>query len=172
MKTTYLVHPQFAEGRTIPVNAANGVAESGGKSITIRRGDKHHQEFIATIDGEEIPVIAKSDSSGNVTLTVCGYVYQFRVREQRMEKYEQILLSSDAMKQASVKVAAPMPGLLKHIHVSDGQHVKRGENVFVLEAMKMENLIKAPAPGIIRKLSINEGTAVEKGTVLCIIEQE
>ncbi|HCN05274.1 MAG TPA: hypothetical protein DIS79_06600, partial [Bacteroidetes bacterium] len=68
------------------------------------------------------------------------------------------------------RIAAPMPGLLKATIVRDGDVVRKGEMLFTLEAMKMENVISAPIAGTVHVAEISEGTAVEKGTLLCTIE--
>jgi biotin carboxyl carrier protein len=66
-------------------------------------------------------------------------------------------------------VLAPMPGLVREILVSEGQEVTADEPVLVLEAMKMENLIKAPATGTVQTISVTAGQAVEKKAVLLVI---
>jgi biotin carboxyl carrier protein len=48
--------------------------------------------------------------------------------------------------------------------------VRRGESIIILEAMKMENLLRAPASGVVRQLTVSAGSAVEKGELLCTIE--
>jgi biotin carboxyl carrier protein len=63
-----------------------------------------------------------------------------------------------------------MPGLLKEVLCTEGKRVRKGETLFVLEAMKMENSIKAPVHGIVSKVSTQIGKAIEKGSVLCIIQ--
>jgi len=50
--------------------------------------------------------------------------------------------------------------------VTEGQQVLRDEPLIILEAMKMENVIKSPADGIIRRLGARQGNAVEKNAVL------
>ncbi|WP_224490867.1 biotin/lipoyl-containing protein [Robertkochia flava] len=64
------------------------------------------------------------------------------------------------------KVAAPMPGLLLSIYVTEGQEVEKDTPLLVLEAMKMENVILSPRKGIIDSIMVSQGTSVEKGTVL------
>jgi biotin carboxyl carrier protein len=59
-----------------------------------------------------------------------------------------------------------MPGLVLKISVKVGDVVKKGDNLFVLEAMKMENIIKSPADVTIRTIRIKPGDKVEKGQVL------
>jgi biotin carboxyl carrier protein len=64
------------------------------------------------------------------------------------------------------QVKAPMPGLVLRILVKDGDEVKKGETLLVLEAMKMENVIKAPADLVVKKITVTEKTAVDKNQVL------
>ncbi|RVU01856.1 acetyl-CoA carboxylase biotin carboxyl carrier protein subunit [Mucilaginibacter limnophilus] len=69
----------------------------------------------------------------------------------------------------SVKVSeikAPMPGLVLKVFVNEGSEVKKGDNLFVLEAMKMENIIKAPADVTVKSIKIKPGDKVEKGQIL------
>jgi biotin carboxyl carrier protein len=61
---------------------------------------------------------------------------------------------------------APMPGLVRRIVAMPGTHVHAGDPLLVLEAMKMENVIKSPAPVTIAEVCVQEGQAVEKNTVL------
>ena len=66
-------------------------------------------------------------------------------------------------------LSAPMPGLVLRHLVREGQAVKEGEQVLVMEAMKMENSLPSPIAGTIRSLPVGAGTKVEKGVTLAII---
>ena len=61
---------------------------------------------------------------------------------------------------------APMPGMVLKVFVKEGDTIQKGENLFVLEAMKMENIIKAPADVIVKSIKIKAGDKVEKGQIL------
>lgn len=63
-------------------------------------------------------------------------------------------------------VRAPMPGLVLNVLVSEGQTVKDGDPLLILEAMKMENIIKATGDGTIGKILVGNQDAVEKNQVL------
>ena len=67
-------------------------------------------------------------------------------------------------------VSAPMQGTVVKVAVEEGQEVKAGEMVAVLEAMKMENPVTAHKDGVITDLSVEAGAAVTQGTVLCEIK--
>ena len=64
-------------------------------------------------------------------------------------------------------VSAPMPGTILKVNVSNGQAVKKGDVLMVLEAMKMENEILAPNDGTVSSVNVAQGATVESGTVLC-----
>ena len=63
-------------------------------------------------------------------------------------------------------IKAPMPGMVLNILVNEGDTIKKGDPLIVLEAMKMENILKSPTDGVIKKIPINKGVAVEKNQLL------
>jgi biotin carboxyl carrier protein len=69
-----------------------------------------------------------------------------------------------------VKIKAPMPGLVVAMSVEIGQEVAVGDNVVILESMKMENELKAPREGKIKRINVEVGDSVEKNQTLVVIE--
>ena len=69
------------------------------------------------------------------------------------------------------QLKAPMPGTITDILVSAGDEVKSGDNLLVLEAMKMENEISAPVSGRISGIVVSKGAAVKTDDVLLTIEE-
>ena len=67
-------------------------------------------------------------------------------------------------------VKAPMPGLVLDILVEAGQAIQKGDNLIILEAMKMENIIKASGSGVVKSIKINKKDAVEKNQLLMEME--
>lgn len=85
------------------------------------------------------------------------------------DKYDDLLHSLGLDSLAAKKVndiKAPMPGMVLNILVTEGQEVKKGDPLIVLEAMKMENILKSPTDGVIKKIAIRKGIAVEKNQLL------
>ncbi len=85
-----------------------------------------------------------------------------------------ILLDKMGMSESSndkmVSVKAPMPGLVLDILVEIGQTINKGENLLILEAMKMENIIKASGSGVVKNINVNKKDAVEKNQLLIEME--
>ena len=73
---------------------------------------------------------------------------------------------------ASGSLVAPMPGLVKQVLVAVGARVAKGDALLVLEAMKMEQVIRAPRAGRVSALSARPGQQVEAGLVLAVIDEE
>ena len=72
--------------------------------------------------------------------------------------------------QKESELKAPMPGKVLDIMVTAGGSVVKGDGVLVLEAMKMENVIKSPADGVIKRIAVVKNQAVEKNEVLIEFE--
>lgn len=68
------------------------------------------------------------------------------------------------------KITAFIPGTIPKVFVKEGQRVKRGDPVLVLEAMKMQNAVSAPLDGRIRAVYVREGQQVPRGYILVELE--
>jgi propionyl-CoA carboxylase alpha chain len=75
---------------------------------------------------------------------------------------------SDVVAEGSL--LAPMPAAVVEVAVADGQDVRKGDVVVVLEAMKMQHTITAPTDGVVTQLSVTPGSQVESGAVLAVID--
>ena len=71
---------------------------------------------------------------------------------------------------AGESINAPMPGNILAVNVKDGDSVKVGQVLMVLEAMKMENEIMCPCDGKVASVSVSKGASVESGALLCVIQ--
>ncbi|MBQ3018210.1 MAG: biotin/lipoyl-binding protein [Clostridia bacterium] len=66
-------------------------------------------------------------------------------------------------------ISAPMPGNILKVNVANGQAVKKGDVLMILEAMKMENEILAPNDGTVSSVNVTAGQTVDSGAVLCTL---
>ena len=70
---------------------------------------------------------------------------------------------------AGTEVRSPMPGNILKVNVNPGDVVKEGQQLMILEAMKMENEILAPCAGKVSSIGVAKGSSVESGALLCTI---
>lgn len=97
-----------------------------------------------------------------------GRTYEVAIEDDRARALAQF--GNPKHRAASGTIKAPMPGLVKAVHVAVGDEVKRGTSLVILEAMKMENDLTAPGPGVVKEINVEPGAKVDQGQALVIIE--
>lgn len=96
---------------------------------------------------------------------VNGNDYHIAVTDQFDQLLKQLGMENLAASKV-LQVKAPMPGLVLSVLVAEGEEVKKGDNLLVLEAMKMENMLKSPTDGTVKSITVKSGDKVEKNEVL------
>ncbi len=115
-------------------------------------------------------IIEKTDRKNKeVTLRVNGQQYTAAIKEPIDQLLTNMGMDLKSMQKAE-PVKAPMPGMILKVLVEPGQVVNKGDGLIILEAMKMENMLKAAGPGTVKSIRAVERTAVEKGAVLIEME--
>jgi len=74
------------------------------------------------------------------------------------------------LRKGTVEVRPPMPGRIVRVGISPGAHVKRGQTLVVLEAMKMQNEIPSPADAMIREVRVREGESIAADRIIAVLE--
>lgn len=112
-----------------------------------------------------VEVIKLNGQEKTITLKINTHKFSLELKD----KYDELLhtLGLDTLAAKKVNdVKAPMPGMVLNILVQEGQEVKKGDALIVLEAMKMENILKSPSDGVVKKIAAIKGAAVEKNQLL------
>jgi biotin carboxyl carrier protein len=125
--------------------------------------DKYH--LIINNQSVEIELSSRDYTSKNLHVIVDGIKTTVGVETP----LDALLKSMGMDKMLGTKlnqVKAPMPGMVLRIIAQSGQDVKKGDALLVLEAMKMENIIKSPIDGTIKSIDVTERNAVEKNQTL------
>jgi acetyl/propionyl-CoA carboxylase alpha subunit len=116
-----------------------------------------------------VEVVKTDKSTKTFTIKVNGNKYDLEVKDQFDELLKKLGMENlNAGKVNEIK--APMPGLVIDILVQPGSEVKKGDAIMVLEAMKMENILKSPSDGVVKKVNVEKKQAVEKNQVLVNFE--
>ena len=107
------------------------------------------------------------------SVNVNGTKYEVEVEEIDAATAAKAAPTAEAPKSApagaGTEVKAPMPGTILQVNIKPGDAVKEGQQLMVLEAMKMENEILAPVSGKITSIAVAKGSTVESGSLLCTI---
>jgi biotin carboxyl carrier protein len=134
------------------------IASSNGQ-FHILKNQKAYKVEIESIDYQKKTFVFK----------VNGSVYTSTISDKYDRLIDQLGMKIGVVQHVG-DVKAPMPGLVVEVAVAIGQKVVKGDKVLILEAMKMENVIKAAGDGVIKAVHVSKGTAVEKGQLLIEIE--
>lgn len=125
---------------------------------------------IVTIGTELHRVLARRGSQrGQYDVTIDGYRFAIEALDERTRTIRE-LAGASARPVGPAHLVAPMPGLVVRVSVQEGDQVRAGQGLVVMEAMKMENELRATAAGTIRRVVVSPGSAVEKGAILLEME--
>ncbi len=127
--------------------------------LSVLFGGRSYEAIIEQVDKKE----------KQLRLRINGQPYQVAIQEPIDLLLREMGFDAAAAKKAE-PIKAPMPGMVLRVLVAPGQQIEKGEGVLVLEAMKMENVLKAPAAATVKNIRVSERTAVGKGDVLIDLE--
>lgn len=110
-------------------------------------------------------VLEVDESKKKFLIKIEDGLYPVNLQDETDLLLEQLGMSQ--MQQVIIKdIKAPMPGLILDIMVEVGQEVKKGDPLMILEAMKMENVLKSIGEGTISSIAVEKGQSVEKNSIL------
>ena len=127
-------------------------------------------EFNLLFDNQSftIAVEEKNASTGALRIRLNGRSVETKLQNKLAALLKSMGMESDKKKLKELK--APMPGLVLDVLVKSGNTVTIGQDLLILEAMKMENSIKSPQDGVIDEISIQKQDKVEKNQILLSFE--
>jgi len=110
--------------------------------------------------------VVKADKSAKTfTFKINNRIHTVEVKDKFDLLLEKLGMSSVASGKVN-NIKAPMPGLIIEMKVAAGDAVKAGDQLLILEAMKMENILKSPGEGVVKSVKVKKGDTVEKNQVL------
>lgn len=80
------------------------------------------------------------------------------------------LTSAQGKREEIQEIKAAMPGLVVKVEVKEGDRVRPGDGLVIVEAMKMENELRAPQQGVVKQIFVHKGMTVDQGQILVLIE--
>jgi biotin carboxyl carrier protein len=98
-----------------------------------------------------------------------GRLYPVKVEDER-ERRLRAAAGGGVAETGEYHLKAPMPGLVVTVLVEDGQQIKKGQVLLILESMKMQNELKSPRDGIVSRIKVKAGESVEQKQALLSVQ--
>lgn len=135
-------------------------------------GDKMRVE-VAREEGNGLTLIVNNRAfvivlESEDRIRVNSETYSVTVMDEQIQKL--IKASPEKFHKKEMAVKAVMPGLVIDVTVKEGDSVKAGDALLVVEAMKMQNEVKTPREGVVKKILVQKGKTVNSGDTLVLIE--
>ena len=144
--------------------------------VTIN-GQTYHVDFEAVsgqpvysliVDGKSHEAyVRENEDEWQVLLR--GRLYPAKVEDER-EKRLRAAAGGGVAESGEYHLKAPMPGLVVAIPVEEGQEIKKGQVLLILESMKMQNELKSPRDGIVSRIKVKAGESVEQKQALLSVQ--
>ena len=132
-------------------------------------------KYIVTLNGKKYEVEVEKGNAvanyiGDVQVNAAPVSQAAPVQQQAAPAPAPAQPAASANAGPGDPVKSPMPGTILSVNVSQGQAVKAGEILFILEAMKMENEIVCPKDGTVTSVLVNKGQSVQTDDILATIQ--
>lgn len=124
--------------------------------------------FSLIVDGKSHEAYVQ-EGDENWQVLMRGRLYPVKVEDER-EKRLRAAAGGGVAETGEFHLKAPMPGLVIAIPITEGQEVKRGQVLLILESMKMQNELKAPRDGKVSRIKVRPGESVEQKQALLSVQ--
>ena len=137
--------------------------------------EQHYAASIESTGGASLYSLIVDNSSyevhveereGSYRVLLLGQRYDVRVEDEGTRRAARARKARKPSEEEYFLVRSPIPGLIFDVPATEGQEVKQGEILVIVEAMKMENELRAPRDGVVKATFVVPGDSVDKGTPL------
>lgn len=153
--------------KSFEIEQSQGQFQINGEpfQFDLARSENGHIHLISDNQSYSAKILSVNKEEKTVELKINNSSYTVSVKDSLDLMLARLGMESTGQSGAK-DVKAPMPGLILDVLVQQGQEVKKGDHLLILEAMKMENVIKCPSDGVVNDLHASKGESVEKGKIL------
>ena len=148
---------------------SEGLLNGDFYSLDIEKVDAQTWHILKDNISYYVQWIERNDEAKTYTLKVNGSLIVLEAKNEFDILLEKMGMANVGSAKVS-KLKAPMPGKVLDVLVTVGQEVVKGDGLVILEAMKMENVLKADDVGVVKSVNVSIGEAVEKNNVLIEFE--
>ena len=140
----------------------------------VQIGDAEPQPAVLSVTNSGDYIIQLGDQHTRVSVKVKGEMAYIRAFGQTFDLriVNPVEQAGQSVKGGSNKARAPMPGVVVDIHVTEGEHIVKGQSMMTIESMKILTAIQAPRHGKVGKIHFAPGQPFEKGAILVTLSPE
>lgn len=141
-----------------------------GSPVSVTTHELNGTRSVLLVDDRsyEVDVRSNGHDEGRIVfmlgVEIAAEVEQYHLAQLR----KRAGMATEAVVQRNL--CAPMPGLILDVKIAVGESVAKNDPLIVIEAMKMENVLKAPIDGTVKSINVSKGALVEKGDILLEFE--
>ena len=137
--------------------------------------DQQYEASIESTGGPSLYSLIMDNSSyevhveerdGSYRVLLLGQRFDVRVEDEGTRRVARARRARQPQEGEDLAIKSPIPGLIFDVPMAEGQQVKQGEILVIVEAMKMENELRAPRDGTVQKKHVAPGDSVDKGAPL------
>jgi len=152
---------------TLSVQDQNGFPEVNGETLfwDIEKITPNKIHLIHKNKSIEAELVNLDKETKTLEIRLGTKLAKIQIKDRHDLLLEKLGMNNKASSQLK-EIKAPMPGLILEMKVKPGDTVKKGDIVLILEAMKMENIIKSPGDGVVKGIKVELNQSVEKNQVL------
>ncbi|MDH4210848.1 MAG: biotin/lipoyl-binding protein [candidate division WOR-3 bacterium] len=140
------------------------IVSLNGEEVDVEIAHEQGSQLMLIVEDRPFAVVVESDSQ----VIVNGEAYTVDVVDEQIQRM--IKASPELAHKKELAVKAVMPGLVVEVNVQEGDFIKSGDGLLVIEAMKMQNEIKAARDGLLKMINVKQGQTVNTGDTLLVIE--
>ena len=134
-------------------------------NITLNNIDVNNQIILDNNKSKLVSVKGVDHELKRYQIQIDGRIYQVQISDAVDQQILKMNLKSKKSNQLK-ELRAPMPGLVRQVNDKVGDQVDAGDSLFILQAMKMENILKSPVNGTVSDIFVKPGESVEKNQIL------
>jgi len=143
----------------------------GDKLYKIELIKKLNDDVYSFLVNQKVYQVEFDYDNKNLDILLNGFTYSIEIKDSTYHLLQKFLSNNTKNKNSGAGIVkAPMPGLIVKVFVQPGMNVVEGDKLLIMEAMKMENILKSTISGIVKEVRVSEGNTVEKDNILIVIE--
>jgi biotin carboxyl carrier protein len=166
LELTYIVKVDDREFRVDVERDGEGyIISLNGERRNVVIAYEDNAKLTLIVDNKPFVIVREHDEN---QIRVDDDIYTVHVLDEQIR--ELVKASPDKPQKQELAIKAIMPGLVVDVNVEEGDTIKNGDGLLVVEAMKMQNEIKASRDGKVRRILVRKGQTVNSGETLIVIE--